>query len=87
MEFIEKIAEKFEALQDDLIKTPEPAIPGISEKDMMNSDSISKYEQEEDDGNEEVVAEEVNEVKGERWKWKIQTFDSVGNVVIKPYYD
>ena len=87
MEFIEKIAEKFEDLQDDLIKTPELAVPGILEKYIMNSDSISKYEQEEDDGNEEVVAEEVKEVKGERWKWKIQTFDSVGNVVIKPYYD
>ena len=41
MEFVEKTEEKFEAFQDDLIKTPE--------KDMMNSDSISKYEQEEDD--------------------------------------
>ena len=30
----------------------------------MNTDSISKYEQEKDDGNEEVVAEEVKEVKG-----------------------
>ena len=34
---------------------------------MMNSDSISKYEQEEDDRNE-VVTEEVKEVKGGRWK-------------------
>ena len=56
MEFVEKIAEKFEAFQDDLIKTPEPVVSGVSKKDMMNSDSISKYEQEEDDGNEEVVA-------------------------------
>ena len=28
---------------------------------MMNTDSISKYEQGKDDGNEEVVAEEVKE--------------------------
>ena len=49
MEFVEKTEEKFEAFQDDLIKTPEPVVPGVSEKDMMNSDSISKYEQEEDD--------------------------------------
>ena len=81
MEFVEKTAEKFEAFRDDLIQTPEPAVP---EKDMMNSDSISKYEQEEDDENE-VVAEDVKEVKGGRWKWKTQTFNPVGNVVIKPY--
>ena len=61
MEFVEKTAVKFEALQDDLIKTPGPAVPGVSEKDMMNTDSISKYEQEKDDGNEEVVVEEVKE--------------------------
>ena len=43
MEFVEKTAEKFKALQDDLKKTPGPAVPGVSEKDMMNTDSISKY--------------------------------------------
>ena len=59
MEFVEKIAVKFEAFQDDLIKTPKPVVPGVSEKDLMNTDSISKYEQEEDDVNEEVVAEEI----------------------------
>ena len=64
MEFVEKTAEKFEAFQDDLIKTPKPAVSGVSEKDLMNTDSISKYEQEKDDGNEEVVAKEVKEVKG-----------------------
>ena len=48
MEFVEKTTEKFEALQDDLIKTPGPSIPGVSEKYMMNIDSISKYEQEKD---------------------------------------
>ena len=32
MEFVEKTAEKFEAFQDDLIKTPEPVVPGVSEK-------------------------------------------------------
>ena len=64
MEFVEKTAEKFEAFQDDLIKTLEPVVPGVWEKDLLNTDSISKYEQEEDDGNEEVVAEEVKEVKG-----------------------
>ena len=42
MEFVEKNAEKFEAFQDDLIKTPELAVLGVSEKDMMNTDSISK---------------------------------------------
>ena len=62
MEFVEKTAEKFEAFQDDLIKTPEPAVPGVSEKDLMNTDSISKYEQEEDDGIE-VAAEEVKGVE------------------------
>ena len=47
-----------------MIKTPKLAIPGVSKKDMMNSYSVSKYEQEEDDGNEEVVEEEVEQVKG-----------------------
>ena len=32
MEFVEKTAEKFEAFQDDPIKTPELAVPSISDK-------------------------------------------------------
>ena len=32
MEFVGKTVEKFEALQDDLIKTPGPAVSGVSEK-------------------------------------------------------
>lgn len=66
MEFQEVVtAEKFEAFQDDLIKTPEPepTVPGVSENDAMNTDSISKDEEEEDDGNEEVVAEGVEGVE------------------------
>lgn len=69
LEFQEKTAEKLEAFQDDPIQTPEPVVPGIAEKDVMNTDSISKEEQVEDDsdvggaGNEEMVADEIEGVE------------------------
>ncbi|KAJ9692232.1 hypothetical protein PVL29_011347 [Vitis rotundifolia] len=69
LEFQEKTAEKLEAFQDDPIQTPEPVVPRIAEKDVMNTDSISKEEQVEDDsdvggaGNEEMVADEIEGVE------------------------